>query len=92
VAGGILPSPTAIVVLTSTLIYHRIGYGLALIAAFSVGLAAALIAVGTAAVAARAFAARRMHSRLAGVLPLVSAAVIVGFGLVFAVRGVLEIH
>jgi len=91
VAGGILPSPTAIVVLTSAITYHRIAYGLALIAAFSLGLASALILVGTVALGARSLLARRMKSRLAGLLPLASAVVIVGFGLFFTARGLFQV-
>jgi ABC-type nickel/cobalt efflux system permease component RcnA len=87
VAGGILPSPTAFVVLTGAIRYHRLGYGLGLIAAFSVGLAAALIAVGTVALRAQSFMNRRVGWRVSSLIPILSAGVIVGFGAFFAARG-----
>ena len=91
VAGGILPSPTAFVVLTGAISAHRIGYGLALIAAFSMGLAAALIVVGMVALRARAVMTRRLGGRLQAIVPVVSALVIVGFGCFFALRGLSKI-
>jgi len=90
-AGGILPSPTAFVVLTGSISAHRVGYGLALIVTFSLGLAAALILVGFLALRARAVVERNLHRRLALLLPLISALVIVGFGLFFATRGLSQL-
>jgi len=87
VAGGILPSPTALVVLLASVAFHRVLFGLALIAAFSVGLAAALMAVGVLALRARDVLSRRMSSRWAQLVPVVSAGAIVAFGLVLMVRG-----
>ena len=37
ISGGILPCPTALVVLLAAISLHRVGYGLVLIVAFSVG-------------------------------------------------------
>jgi ABC-type nickel/cobalt efflux system permease component RcnA len=92
VAGGILPSPTAFVVLTGAVAAHRVGYGLALIGAFSVGLAASLVAVGTVALRLREAVGRRIQGggwlRL---VPLASAAAILGFGVFFAVRGISQL-
>ena len=90
-AGGILPSPTALVVLTGAIVAHRLAYGLALIVSFSAGLAAALVGVGLLALRARSVVSRRMGGRIAGLLPIASAAVIVGFGLFFVVRGAVQI-
>jgi nickel/cobalt exporter len=87
VAGGILPSPTALVVLTGAIAAHRIGYGLTLIMAFSLGLAAALMGVGVAAIRARSFVAMTMGARVSSWIPILSAAVIIGFGAFFAERG-----
>jgi len=87
VAGGILPSPTALVVLLASVAFHRVVFGLALIAAFSVGLAAALMAVGVLALRARDVVSRRMSSRWVQLVPMVSAGAIVAFGLVLMVRG-----
>jgi nickel/cobalt exporter len=87
VAGGILPSPTAFVVLTGSIYAHRLGYGLGLILAFSVGLASALMGVGMVALRARAMMTRRLGDGLSGLIPIVSAAIIVGFGVFFSARG-----
>ena len=87
-AGGILPSPTAIVVLVSTFTAHRIAFGLSLIVAFSVGLAAALVVVGIVALRARTFVAKKLGGPALWILPMLSALVIVGFGVFFVTRGV----
>jgi nickel/cobalt transporter (NicO) family protein len=91
VAGGILPSPTALIVLLATLALDRLAYGLALIAAFSLGLAAALVVVGLVALRARDAMVRRMSSRFASVVPVLSASAIALVGLVLAMRGFAQI-
>ena len=50
VSGGIVPCPSALVVLIAAISQHRIGFGMLLIVAFSLGLAATLVAVGLAVV------------------------------------------
>src|SRR5581483_6082955 len=50
ISGGIIPCPTALVVLLAAISLHRVGYGLVLILAFSFGLAAAMTAIGLLAV------------------------------------------
>jgi nickel/cobalt exporter len=87
VAGGILPSPTAFVVLTGAVAAHRVGYGLALIFAFSLGLAASLTAVGLLALRAKAAVSARLAANWMGIVPIASAVVILGFGLFFASKG-----
>ncbi len=91
VAGGILPSPTAFVVLLGAVRAHRIAYGLGLILAFSVGLATALVMVGVFAIRARSSVTERLHGRWASLIPVGSAAVIVGFGVFFVTRGTTRI-
>lgn len=88
VAGGILPSPTALVVLLASVAFHRVAYGVALIFAFSAGLAAALIAVGLLALRARDFVSRRLSSTAGRLVPVLSAAAIVLMGLVLTARGI----
>ncbi|MDP9296597.1 MAG: hypothetical protein M3O88_07905, partial [Actinomycetota bacterium] len=88
VAGGILPSPTALVVLLAAVALHRLVFGLALIFAFSVGLAAALIVVGVMALGARDLVSRRMSSRVGQVIPLLSASAIVAVGAFLVARAV----
>ena len=46
VTGGIVPCPAALVVLLSAIALQRVGFGLLLIVAFSVGLASVLITLG----------------------------------------------
>jgi ABC-type nickel/cobalt efflux system permease component RcnA len=46
ISGGLLPCPSAMVLLLTAVALHRIGFGLALVVAFSVGLAGVLTVVG----------------------------------------------
>src|SRR5262245_9785315 len=46
ITGGIVPCPAALVVLLSALSLRRVGFGLLLIVAFSLGLAVVLVAIG----------------------------------------------
>jgi high-affinity nickel-transport protein len=55
ITGGIIPCPAALVVLLSAFSLHRIGFGLFLITAFSIGLAGVLVAVGLTMVYAKRF-------------------------------------
>lgn len=48
VTGGLLPCPSALVVLLSAVSLNRVGYGLLLVVAFSLGLAGVLTAIGLA--------------------------------------------
>src|SRR5207247_7030262 len=91
VSGGILPSPTALVVLTGAIAYHRIGYGLGLIVAFSLGLATALIAIAILALRARSLLSRNLGSGVGGLLPIAPAAVLIGSRLFFVDRGLGQI-
>ena len=85
--GGLFPSPSAVLVLISALELHRAGLGLALIAAFSVGLAASLTAVGLALVYGRQVVDRRGLLPALRWLPIVSAAAITVLGAAFAISG-----
>ena len=87
VSGGILPCPSALVVLLAAISLHRVSFGLVLIVAFSVGLALAITAVGLAAVLAKkAFARRSFDGLLLRALPALSAAVILAAGVAMTVR------
>ncbi|MEH2419994.1 MAG: sulfite exporter TauE/SafE family protein [Nostoc sp.] len=46
ISGGLLPCPSALIVLLSAIALGRIGFGLALVSAFSLGLAAVLTGIG----------------------------------------------
>src|SRR4030095_13891510 len=77
ISGGLLPCPSALVVLLSAISIHRVGYGLLLVVAFSLGLASTLTAVGLAFVyAGRLLKHRSGSGRFVRVLPVVSAFVV----------------
>src|SRR5262245_13660619 len=82
ISGGIIPCPAALVVLLSAISLQRVGFGLLLIVAFSVGLAAVLMSIGLLMVYAQQFMARfQMTGRVTTCwLPLASSAFIVLFG------------
>jgi ABC-type nickel/cobalt efflux system permease component RcnA len=46
ISGGLLPCPSALVLLLAAIALHRVGFGLILVTAFSIGLAAVLTGVG----------------------------------------------
>ena len=88
-AAGLLPCPSALVVLLSAIALHRLAFGLALIVAFSVGLAATITSIGLVAVLARrAFGRARLDGPLIRSLPALSAAVIVAVGVVITVKAI----
>ena len=92
VAAGLLPCPSALVVLLGAIALHRVGLGLALILAFSVGLAATVTAVGLVAVLARrAFSRLSLNGRLVRTLPAVSALVILAVGIGITVNALPEV-
>ena len=92
VSGGLLPCPSALVVLLAAISLHRVGFGLLLVLAFSVGLAAAITGVGLIAVLAKnAFARFDGRGRLLAVLPAVSAGVIVLAGAAMVLRAIPKI-
>jgi nickel/cobalt exporter len=87
IAAGLLPCPSALVVLLSAIALHRIGLGLALIVAFSVGLAATITAIGLVAVLARrTFSRVSLDGPVVRALPAASAALILAVGLVITAR------
>jgi ABC-type nickel/cobalt efflux system permease component RcnA len=87
VSGGLLPCPSALVVLLAAISLHRTAFGLALVLAFSVGLAITITAIGLVAVLARGvFRRKSFDSRLVGALPAVSAVAILVAGLVMTAR------
>ena len=93
VSGGILPCPSALVVLLSAIALHRIGFGLVLIVAFSAGLAAVLSAIGLLVVRAGRFLARFENAGVwARRLPAFSALLIGLLGAAIALRALPDLH
>lgn len=90
VSGGIVPCPAALVVLLSALSMHRVGFGLVLIVAFSVGLAAVLVIIGVLMVYASRLMARFREDGpwINRWLPLTSSAVMTLLGLGIALQAV----
>jgi ABC-type nickel/cobalt efflux system permease component RcnA len=89
ISGGLIPCPTALVVLLGAISLQRVGYGLALIGAFSVGLAATMTAIGLLAVSARrVFARVDLDRGLLRVVPTLSAIAILALGVAMVVRAV----
>lgn len=92
IAAGLLPCPSALVVLLSAIALHRVGFGLALIVAFSLGLAATITAIGLLAVLARqAFGRLSLDGRLMRALPAASAVVILAVGVGITVNALPEV-
>jgi nickel/cobalt exporter len=60
ISGGLLPCPSALVVMLSAIALHRVAYGLILVVAFSFGLACTLTCIGLAFV----YAGRLMKGRI----------------------------
>ena len=87
VSGGLLPCPSALVVLLAAISLHRVAFGMLLILAFSIGLAAAITGVGLVAVLAkRAFSRVSFEGRLVSALPALSALVILVAGVAMTAR------
>jgi nickel/cobalt transporter (NicO) family protein len=86
--GGLMPCPAAIAVLLAALKFKAALLGAAMVAAFSAGLAATLIAVGLAAAwGMQKAAAWSGMDRWARILPVVSAAIVLVMGLAVTVHG-----
>jgi len=87
ISGGLLPCPSALVVLLAAISLHRVAFGMLLVVAFSVGLAVSITCVGLVAVLARrTFARFDGGGRAIALLPAVSAAVILLAGIAMTAR------
>jgi ABC-type nickel/cobalt efflux system permease component RcnA len=88
-SAGLIPCPSALVVLLGAIAQHQVALGLLLIVAFSAGLALSITGVGLAAVVARsAFRRATFEGRLVRLLPAASALVILAAGLAMTLRAV----
>jgi nickel/cobalt exporter len=86
-SAGLVPCPSALVVLLGAIAQHEIALGLVLIVAFSAGLAATLTALGLAVVySGRALSRLRVPTPIVTALPTVSAVAIVVVGCVLTVH------
>lgn len=92
ISGGLVPCPSALVVLIAAISQHRIGLGMVLIVAFSFGLAATVTGVGLVTIWGQRLV-RRLRpeqrlfgGRLSGALPALSAGLIVLVGILITYR------
>jgi nickel/cobalt transporter (NicO) family protein len=87
ITGGLLPCPSALVVLLAAISLHRVAFGMLLIVAFSAGLALSITGIGLVAVFAKQiFKRASFEGRLVRLLPAASALVILAAGLAMTVR------
>ena len=88
-AAGLIPCPSALVVLLGAIAQHQVALGLLLIVAFSAGLAMTLTALGLAVVLSRRAISRfSIPSGVTTALPALSAVVIVGVGFVLTANAI----
>ena len=93
VSGGLLPCPSALVVLLGAISLQRVGFGMLLVVAFSVGLALTITGIGLVAVLARnAFRRLSFEGRLVSLLPAASALVILAVGLAMTVTALPKVR
>ena len=93
VSGGLLPCPSALVVLLAAISLHRLAFGLVLIVAFSFGLALSITGIGLVAVLAKkAFSRRSFDGLLIRALPAASAVVILAAGAAMTVHALPKVR
>ena len=94
ISGGLLPCPSALVVLLSAVALHRVGYGLALVTAFSLGLAGTLTMIGLLFLHAGRLLSRSklnfFSSPVMRIVPIFSALFVVGAGIFLVYGAVLQ--
>jgi nickel/cobalt transporter (NicO) family protein len=97
-AGGLVPSPSAVVVLLGGIALGRAWFGVALVLAYGLGMAATLTGIGLLLARLRDRVDRRLQlpagsllARAAGLLPAVTASVIVLVGLALAASGAAQL-
>ncbi|GAA3150068.1 nickel/cobalt transporter [Nonomuraea roseoviolacea] len=94
IAGGLVPSPSALIVLLGAIGLGRAWFGVALVTAYGLGMAATLTATGLLLVKLvgrlerRASAGQRLAARLSGLAPAGTAVMVVLLGAGLALRSV----
>ena len=92
ISGGLLPCPSALVVLLGAIALNRIVLGLVLVLAFSLGLAGTLTAIGTVFIyAGKLFERFPSQGRIIKVLPALSALFISFIGIGIVIKALTEI-
>lgn len=97
-AGGFVPSPSAIVVLLGAIALDRAWFGVVLVVGYGLGMAVTLTGAGLLLVGARGAIERRLRgpratrlARVVAALPALTAAAIVAGGLYLAFRGAVQL-
>jgi ABC-type nickel/cobalt efflux system permease component RcnA len=90
-AGGMVPSPSAVIVLLGALTLGRAWFGVTLVLAYGLGLALTLVVAGLVLVRAQAWLEPRLQRRaklvrVAALLPAVTAVAVFSGGLLLAAR------
>ena len=93
IAGGLIPCPSALVLLLAAISLQRIGFGLLLVVAFSLGLASILTVVGLLFVKGKRVldSAPRMMA-LGRILPALSSLLIVIIGAGILLRALFTVY
>ena len=93
--GGLVPSPSALVVLLGAIALGRLWFGIVLIAAYGAGMGATLAGAGLLLVHARArlerAQTRSWAARSARLIPIVAAGVVLLLGVATAARGIAQL-
>jgi nickel/cobalt exporter len=96
ISGGLLPCPSALLALLGAVAVGRAGFGLLVVVAFSLGLAATLTGVGLLFLYAGRYLERRaLTSRWSGILqfaPALAAVAVTASGAMIVARALLEIR
>jgi nickel/cobalt transporter (NicO) family protein len=97
-AGGLVPSPSALLVLLGAIALGRVAFGLLLVVAYGLGMALMLVAAGLALVRARTWIERRAPrpgrrrvATLGRLVPIATSAIVIVVGLSLAIRSALKI-
>ena len=90
ISGGMVPCPSALVVLLLAIAFHRVMFGLGLLLAFSVGLASVLIAIGVLVVVLGRTSDGSAPGPWVRGLPVASAVVMIAIGVAMSAKALLD--
>jgi len=91
ISGGLLPCPSALVVLLAAVSLQRVGFGIVLVLAFSIGLAGVLTGIGLLLVYARGIVARyRLELGVGRLLPAASAFMVLALGVAITLQALVQ--
>jgi nickel/cobalt transporter (NicO) family protein len=96
VAGGLVPTPSALVVLLGAAALHRIWFGIVLVTLYGLGMATSLMGAGLLLVRAQSWLEHNWYARpraalLLRYLPAITALLLVGGGLSVILRGAAQL-